>query len=133
MTDTRKRRRGATMLLAGLGAVVVLTLVFLGPGSFRVWSSQRSQTHALNEKIEALDRANARLRTRAAQLNDPESIRELARRDYGMVPKGSKAFAILPAPKPDTRPAGTWPFVTLAPTGDGPASGAAPTTVPSGD
>lgn len=115
MSDSRKRRRGATMFLAGLGAVVMLTLVFLGPGSFRVWSSQRSQTNDLNEKIEALDRANARLETRAAQLQDPEAIKELARRDYGMVPKGAKAYAILPAPEPDTRPNGTWPFVTLHP------------------
>jgi len=129
MTEPRKRRRGATMLLAGLGAVVVLTLVFLGPGSFRVWSSQRAQTHALSEKIEALDQANARLETRAAQLKDPDSIKQLARRDYGMVPKGAKAFAILPAPEPDTRPAGTWPFVTLAPTGSG-STGSAPTTAP---
>lgn len=101
------------MAIAGVGAVVLLTLVFLGPASFRVWSSQRSETSELNAKIEALDRANARLETRAAQLKNPESIEELARRDYGMVPKGSKAFAILPAPRPDKRPGGTWPFVML--------------------
>jgi cell division protein FtsB len=101
------------MAIAGLGAVVLLTLVFLGPGSFRVWSSQRAETSDLNAKNEALDRANARLKSRAAQLKNPESIEELARRDYGMVPKGSKAYAILPAPEPDKRPWGTWPFVTL--------------------
>ncbi|HET8930192.1 MAG TPA: septum formation initiator family protein [Acidimicrobiales bacterium] len=105
--------RGTRMAVAGVGAIVLLILVFLGPGSFRVWSSQRSETSELNAKIEALDRANARMEARAAQLKNSESIEELARRDYGMVPKGSKAFAILPAPRPDKRPGGTWPFVML--------------------
>lgn len=108
-------RRGATILVAGIAAVVLLTLVFLGPTSFRIWSSQRSQTKELNDRITALDRANAQLEARAAQLRNPEAVRELARRDYGMVPKGSKAFAIIPAPVPDDRPGGLWPFVELQP------------------
>lgn len=121
------RRRGAAMVGAGSVAVILLILVFLGPGSFRVWSAQRAQTNELNEKIAALDLANSRLEARAAQLRDPEAIKELARRDYGMVPKGSKAFAIIPAPKVDPRPWGTWPFVTLrSGTGTpGPASASA--------
>lgn len=113
------------MVLAGFAAVVLLTLVFLGPGSFRVWSSQRSQTSDLEARIEALDRANERLETRVEQLNDPEAIKELARRDYGMVPRGSKAFAILPAPSPDRLPSDTWPFVTLQSQGAPPSTGAA--------
>lgn len=107
-------RRPAAVVAAGLFAVVLLLLVFLGPGSFRVWASQREQTRSLNTRITALDRANAQLADRAARLRDPAAIRELARSDYGMVPKGSQAFAILPSPHVDTRPSGTWPFVTLS-------------------
>lgn len=115
MSESGTRRRAWTIVPAVLAVVIVLTLVFLGPGSFRIWSSQRAQTKELNSRIDALDRANAQLEARAAQLRDPEAIKELARRDYGMVPKGSKAYAILPSPKVDPRPSGTWPFVTLVP------------------
>ncbi len=107
-------RRRATILGAGFAAVVLLSLVFLGPGSFRVWSSQQHQTKELNAKIATLQRANEALAKRAKQLKDPEAIKELARRDYGMAPKGSQAYAILPAARPDDRPGGAWPFVKLA-------------------
>lgn len=113
MKMTPSRRRGAAMVAAVVFGVVALTMVFLGPGSFRIWSSQRAQTRSLNDKIAALDRANAQLASRAAELRDPAAIKQLARSDYGMVPAGSKAFAILPSPVPDPRPSGTWPFVTL--------------------
>lgn len=109
----RKRRRGVAMWLVGVVVAAILFVLFLGPGQFGVWKSQRSETRDLNAKIDALDQANERLQTRATQLRDPEAIRELARRDYGMVPKGSKAYAILPAPLPDDRPGGAWPFVEL--------------------
>ncbi len=113
MKGARRHRRGLTIFFAGFAGVVLLTLLFLGPGSFRVWSAQRAETSELDARIEALERANERLEARAAELRDPEAIKELARRDYGMVPKGSKAFAILPSPEVDKRPSGTWPFVHL--------------------
>ena len=105
------------MIGAGVASVLLILLLFLGPGSFNVWLGQRDQTQQLNAKISTLDRANQSLAARAKQLNDPQAIIELARRDYGMVPKGSKAYAILPTPVPDDRPSGTWPFVELRPTG----------------
>lgn len=111
----RNRRRRLAIWFAGGLATVVLFVLFLGPGPFRVWKEQRTQTGELNARIEALEGANDRLRARAEQLRDPEAIKELARRDYGMVPKGSKAYAILPAPVPEHRPGGAWPFVDLAP------------------
>lgn len=111
----RQRRRRLAAWAAGGFATVVLFVLFLGPGPFRVWQSQRTQVEELNARIEALDRANERLQARAERLRDPEAIEELARRDYGMVPKGSKAYAILPAPAPDHRPGGAWPFVVLQP------------------
>lgn len=128
----RPHRRSAAMIGAGVASVVVIVLLFLGPGSFAVWSSQRSQTHQLDAKISALDEANASLAEQAKQLHDPQAIRELARRNYGMVPKGSKSYAILPSPSPDTALRGTWPFVELT---DPPASPpsesrSAPTTTP---
>lgn len=110
-------RRRAAMVGASAASLALLLLLFLGPGSFRVWSQQRSQTSQLDAKLTALDTANASLALRAKQLKNPQAITELARRDYGMVPKGSKAYAILPAPVPDLRPGGTWPFIELQSTG----------------
>ncbi len=114
------RRRRIAIGVAAVVATGVLSMLFLGPGPFRVWQSQRAETAELNNRIAALDRANERLEARATQLRDPEAITELARRDYGMVPEGSKAYAILPAPAPDHRPGGVWPFVVLQADPDGP-------------
>lgn len=113
----RPRRRNAAMIGAAVASVLLILLLFLGPGSINVWLGQRSQTRQLDATISTLDRANDSLAARAKQLNDPQAVVELARRDYGMVPKGSKAYAILPAPVPDNRPSGTWPFVRLRATG----------------
>lgn len=109
----RPKRRNAAMIGTAIASVLLILLLFLGPGSFNVWFGQRDQTSRLDAKISTLDRANDALAERAKQLKDPQAIVELARRDYGMVPKGSKAYAILPAAVPDDRPSGTWPFVEL--------------------
>ena len=113
----RPKRRNAAMIGAAAASVLLILLLFLGPGSINVWFSQRDQTRRLDAKISTIDRANDSLSARAKQLNDPQAIIELARRDYGMVPKGSKAYAILPTAVPDDRPSGTWPFVELRATG----------------
>ena len=103
------------MLGAGVAGAVLLLLVFLGPGSFRIWSSQRQQTRELSAKVATLDRTNEQLQAQAERLQNPAAIKELARQEYGMVPKGSKAYAILPSPAPSNRPSGAWPFVQLKP------------------
>jgi cell division protein FtsB len=123
-TAPRPGRRNAAMIGAGVASVLLILLLFLGPGSINVWLGQRDQTRQLDAKISTIDRANDALAARAKQLEDPQAIIELARRDYGMVPKGSKAYAILPTPVPDDRPSGTWPFVELRSTG----SASPPTT-----
>lgn len=111
----RPHRRNAAKVGAAFAAVVVIMLLFLGPGSIGVFNSQRSQTAALNDKIATLDEANASLAKQATELHDPQAIRELARRNYGMVPKGSKSYAILPSPSSSSDLEGTWPFVELTP------------------
>lgn len=114
--DARATRRNVAIWAAGGVVAVVLLLLFVGPAQVGIWRGQRAETRQLNAKIEALTEANERLEARATELRDPEAVKELARRDYGMVPKGSRAYAILPAPTPDHHPGGAWPFVELEPT-----------------
>ncbi len=108
----RLGRRRAT-ILSGVFACLALLVVFLGPGSFSVWSEQRKQTTELNAKIAALNTANDEMAAQVKRLQKPGAIKEIARSEYGMVPKGARAYAILPAPTPDARPQGTWPFLSL--------------------
>lgn len=126
-------RRNAAMLGAVGVSLAVISLLFLGPGSINTWMSQRRQTQTLNAKIDTLDKANAALTERQKQLKDPQTIAYLARRNYGMVPKGSKSYAILPSPQQSAELDGTWPFIELSREPASPSDGtdpSTPTTVP---
>lgn len=112
------------MIGAAVGAVVVIVVLFLGPGTIGIWMNQRNQTAALHDKISTIDRANAALAERKRQLKDPKTVAYLARRNYGMVPKGSKSYAILPQPQATVELTATWPFVELSHT----AAGLTPTS-----
>lgn len=113
-TGEHSNRRNAAMLGAVGASLAVISLLFLGPGSINTWMSQRRQTQTLNAKIDTLDKANAALTERQKQLKDPQTIAYLARRNYGMVPKGSKSYAILPSPQQSAELDGTWPFIELS-------------------
>lgn len=118
----RPRRRSAAMIGAAVGAVVVIVVLFLGPGTIGIWMNQRSQTAELHDKISTIDKANAALAEQKRQLNDPKTVAYLARRNYGMVPKGSKSYAILPQPQASVVLTDTWPFVELSHTSAGAAT-----------
>lgn len=125
----RRRSRNAAMIGAAAASLAVISLLFLGPGSIKTLISQRHQTQALQTKIATIDKANAALVERRRELNDPQTIAYLARQNYGMVPKGAKAYAILPSPTQSLTLAGTWPFVVLKPVSPTAPQGG-PTTIP---
>lgn len=112
------RRRRAMVAAAGVASIAVL-LLLLGPSSFRTWMSQRSQTATLETKIDTLDTANDALEQRAKELRQSDTIKSMARKNYGMVPKGAKAYAITPSASDHGALGSTWPFAELARTETG--------------
>ena len=45
-----------------------------------------------------------------AELENPEAVEEIARRDYGMVYPGEEPYGILPVPPPVVDLPDVWPF-----------------------
>jgi cell division protein FtsB len=90
-------RRGPRLTgrAAGLLAVVlVLAMGLVVP--LREYAEQRAQVVALAARVDALNRANARLERRVIQLQDPVYLEQLARKCLGMVKPGEIAFVTVP-------------------------------------
>ena len=90
---TLEQRRARTVLgAAGLFALIVIGTSF--PLSSLL--SQHGQMASDSAQLATLKAQNAALARQAAQLHDPGTVDGLARRDYGLVRPGQKAYAILP-------------------------------------
>ncbi len=102
------RRAVRTLLVVvALGGLLFL---FILPG--RTWLQQRSTMAGAERRLHLLDQENAALARRAAQLQNPAYVEQIAREQYGLSLPNEKAYGILPptattttAP-PDSHPAG---------------------------
>ncbi len=75
-------------------AVAGVLLLFVLPG--RTWLAQGRAMSAATRQSRALTQENARLAARAAQLQSPAYIEQLARQEFGLVMPGEKAYSIVP-------------------------------------
>lgn len=91
-------RRAVRILLVAV-AIGGLVFLFVLPG--RTWLAQRSAMSAAERRLEVLQQENAALTKRAAQLQNPAYVEQLAREQYGLVMPGEQAYAVLP-PTPTT-------------------------------
>lgn len=119
----RRNRRQGVVLGAMITSIACVGVLFVGPFPVRTWWSQRNDAAHLQQQIDVLHEANTKLRTRVKELDDPATVRALARRDYGMVRKGESAYAVLPPPVPANRLPQVWPFVALTESGSARATG----------
>jgi cell division protein FtsB len=86
------RRAVRTLLiLVALGGLLFL---FILPG--RTWLQQRSAMSEAQHRLKVLDDENAALARRAAQLQNPAYVEQIARQQYGLVLPGEKSYGILP-------------------------------------
>jgi hypothetical protein len=58
--------------------------------------SQRSQLTDTAAQLSRLEAANRTLSEQAKRLQETSTVNSLARRDYGLVPAGQQAYAVLP-------------------------------------
>lgn len=89
-------RRTVWLLLASV-AVVGILMLFVFPT--RTLLEQDHQISTTEHQIAVLDKENATLRRRAASLDNPAALEQLARREYGLVMPGQKAYDVVPASK----------------------------------
>ena len=124
-SPTRERRRHGALLGAMVTSIACVGVLFVGPFPVRTWWAQHNRASQIQKQISVLDAANAKLRTKVDELQQPSTIEGLARRDYGMVHQGESAYAILPPPVPAAELPNVWPFVQLSSTGSR-STGSAP-------
>lgn len=89
----RVRRAGTVAGSAALAAVVVY-----GFFPIRTYLDQRAATQRAREQLDVISRENERLAEQAEELRDPETVEEIARRDYGLVFPGEESYGVLPPP-----------------------------------
>ena len=86
------RRAVRTLLVAVV--VGALAFLFVLPG--RTWLQQRGAMASASHKLQILDQENQALSKRAAQLQDPNYLEQIARQQYGLVRPGEQSYGILP-------------------------------------
>ena len=85
------RRAVRTLLVVvALGGLLFL---FILPG--RTWLQQRSAMSGAERRLNALNAENAALARRAAQLQDPAYVQQIARQQYGLVLPNERSYGIL--------------------------------------
>lgn len=104
MQATARRRTLGLFVLGFLVVAAVLAIPAQG------YLAQRSESRSLEAELASLERDNAELQERREQLDDPDEIRRIARRDYGLVAVGEESYSVLPPPTAGLVLPSGWPF-----------------------
>jgi cell division protein FtsL len=102
-------------LWALLASIVVVAVLFLFVFPTRTYLRQRQALAGAEERLDVLQRENARLEERVATLRTDAEIERIAREQYNLVRPGEEAFAVLPPPAPPVDLPQGWPFDQLEP------------------
>ena len=88
-----RQRRARAMLL---GAAIFAAIVLVSSFPIGTLLSQHSQLSDTAAQLSRLKAANHTLSVQAQRLAQPSTVANLARRDYGLVSPGQRAYEILP-------------------------------------
>ncbi|MEZ5380302.1 MAG: septum formation initiator family protein [Microthrixaceae bacterium] len=89
------RLRGRHRFWVVASMVVVLFLAMLAL-PVRNLFSQSAELSRAEDELEQLKDENVKLERRQAELEDPEQVEQLARRNHGMVFPGEESYVVLP-------------------------------------
>ena len=98
--DQARERRNARLRWLGtrVGSFALAAVLIYAVFPVRTYLNQRSASERKQQQIEVVGQENDRLEQRIAELQDPETVEEIARRDYNMVRPGEESYGIMPAP-----------------------------------
>lgn len=117
MTTTRRAEKTRGWARRAMWPVIIVVLLvgalFVGVYPTQTYLRQRDEMGAKRSEVEELEATAAGLDTRVEQLNDPDQLELMARRDHGLVRPGEEVYAVVPpdqaaVPLPDS-----WPFTQL--------------------
>jgi cell division protein FtsB len=106
-------RRRRALLVATLGGLVLVGLLFAFGYPTRTFLQQRTQIHATERHLADLRRATASLDRQSRQLQSDAAVERIAREQYGLVRPGETPYVLVPAVPPSTTP--TTPTTTSPP------------------
>jgi cell division protein FtsB len=92
-----EHRRARTVLAS---AIVLAALILLTSFPLAGVLSQRSALSSTARQLNAVQAENQSLGRQASQLAAPSTLNDLARHDFGFVPKGQRAYNVLPSSSP---------------------------------
>ncbi len=98
--DEARERRNARLRWLGtrVGSVALAAVLIYAVFPVRTYLNQRSASERKQQQIEVVGDENDRLEQRIDELQDPETVEEIARRHYNMVRPGEESYGIMPAP-----------------------------------
>lgn len=80
--------------------LIVAVLLAMASAPVRQALEQQGRIRRQEEKLEALEKENARLEHRLERLKDPLYLERLAREELGLVRPGEVSYVVVPAPAP---------------------------------
>ena len=115
-SDTASRSAGDSAVWQRLAVVVALLVVAATVLAVpaRGYLAQRGELASRSAELSELERQNADLVARRDRLDDPEEIKAIARRDYGLVLEGEESYTILPPATAGLILPQVWPFDRLS-------------------
>jgi cell division protein FtsB len=98
--DQARERRNARLRWLGtrVGLFALAAVLIYAVFPVRTYLNQRSASERKQQQIEVVGQENDRLEQRIGELQDPETVEEIARRDYNMVRPGEESYGIMPPP-----------------------------------
>jgi cell division protein FtsB len=109
MSESRKASRKSLLhyapYLMGVFVAVLLVHDIFGTHGYLAMRQKRQEIQKINRELEKLNKENLQLQQDVQDLkSDPETIRKIAREEYGLAKPNEKIIK-LPAPKPAATPA----------------------------
>jgi len=92
-----EHRRARSVLV---GAIVLAAVVLLTSFPIQGLLSQRSALSGTARELSTVQAEDDSLARQVADLADPSTVNDLARHDYGFVPKGQRVYDVLPSSSP---------------------------------
>ena len=118
-SPTNERARLLGQILALLGVLALVAVIVRETTNSPAYVAATERIEELNVQIEGVERTNVELRERLAYAGSLSSLREVAKRDLGLVDPGDRAIVIMDdlsgAPLPTPMPVDPPPPERLPP------------------
>jgi cell division protein FtsB len=97
-----------------MGTVLLVGVLFVGVYPTQTYFRQRDELGEREAQLDDLEATRAALTERVDELNDPEHLELMARRDHGLVRPGEEVYAVVPVETDPVALPDTWPFTQLS-------------------